>query len=135
MNLAIKVVLRLLVLAIFFLPTFGTAQDAVKGHVAFFFVKPVKTDATFEVHDDFQYYYKGMTSWLTQNGFAFSYHSTTPIVITSPALQEPLTFGKDPLKTYVGMILIQPDGTHQISYGVGTGVDLIMVIQEFFEAK
>ena len=76
-----------------------------------------------------------MTPWLTQNGFAFSYHSTTPIVISSPALEGRHTFGKDPLKMYVGMILIKPDGTHQISYGVGTDVDLILEIQEFFEIK
>ena len=135
MKLAIKIVLLFLVLAILFMPAVGAAQEEMKGHVGFFFVKPVNTDADFEVHDDFQYYYKSMTSWLTQNGFAFSYHSTTPIVISSPALQGRHTFGQDPLKMYVGMILIKPDGTHQISYGVGTGVDLIMVIQEFFDLK
>ena len=135
MKLAIKIVLRFLVLAILFMPAVGAAQEELKGHVGFFFVKPVKTDATFEVHDDFQYYYKNMTSWLIQNGFAFSYHTTTPIVIASPVLEEPLTFGKDPLEMHVGMIMIKPDGTHKISYGVGTGVDLMLEIQGFFEMK
>ena len=135
MKLGIKIVLRFLVLAIFFMPAVGAAQEELKGHVGFFFVKPVKTDATFEVHDDFQYYYKSMTPWLTQNSFAFSYHSTTPILIASPALKERLTFGEDPLKNYVGMILIKPDSPHKISYGVGTDVDLILEIQEFFDLK
>ena len=131
----IKIVLRFLALAIFFMPAVGAAQEEVKGYIGFFFVSPVNTDAAFEVHDDFQYFYKSMTSWLTQNGFAFSYHSTTPIVISSPALQERHTFGKDPLKMDVGMILIKLDGTHKISYGVGTDVDLVIEIKEFFDLK
>ncbi len=135
MKLAIKIVLRFLVLAIFLMPAVGATQEELKGHVGFFFVKPVKTDADFEVHDDFQYYYKSMTPWLTQNSFAFSYHSTTPIVIESLALQKALKFEKSQLKMDLGMILIKPDSTHKISYGVGTGVDLIIEIKEFFEVE
>ena len=131
----IKIVLRFLVLAILAMPTFGTAQAEMKGHVGFFFVSPVNTDADFEVHDDFQYFYQRMTPWLSQNDFTFSHHTATPIVIQSPALKEPLTIGKNSLKSYVGMILIQPDGTHKISTGVGTAVDLILEIKEFFEME
>ena len=129
-----KKVLGLCVLAILFLWSNSWAGEAAGGHVAFFFTDPVKTDGDFEVQYDFNYYYRQLAPWLKQNGFSHSYHTSTPITFRLDKGKS-IVIGKDQLQNDLGMIFSKMDGTYKISYGVGTDIDTIMEIKEFFDLK
>jgi hypothetical protein len=131
MYIKVKRITQCLALSFFLLPSLIMAGNEPKGYVAFFFVSTVETDADFEAHDDFQYFYNKMTPWLKQNGFVYTYHSTTPIIVKFDKGKS-LTILKDQLKNDLGIILSKMDGTYKISYGVGTDVDIIMEIKGFF---
>ncbi len=129
-----KIFLSLCVLAILFLCSTSWAGEAAVGHVAFFYTDPVKTDGDFEVQDDFNYYYRQLAPWLKQNGFSHSYHTSTPITFSLDKGKS-IVIGKDQLQNDLGMIFSKMDGTYKISYGVGTDIDTIMEIKEFFDLK
>ena len=129
-----KKVLGWCVLAILFLCSNGWAGEAAAGHVAFFFTGPVQTDDDFEVQDDFKYYYRQLVPWLKLNGFSHSYHTSTPITLNL-VKGKSRVIGKDQLLNDLGMIFCKMDGTYKISYGVGTDIDTIMEIKEFFDLK
>jgi hypothetical protein len=129
---ALKILLRggVILLSLFF--SAGLAGAVTLGHVGFFYISPVKTDADFEVHDDFQHYYKNITPWLVKNGLSFSYHSKVPITLNLGE-DTSLTLQKDDLKGELGFILSKGDGSHKILYGVHTGVDIMMAVRDFFD--
>ncbi len=129
-----KKVLGLCVLAILFLCSTSGAGEPAVGHVAFFFTDPVQTDRDFEVQDDFNYYYQQLAPWLKQNGFSHSYHTSTPITLHLDKGKS-IIIRKDQLQNDLGMIYSKMDGTYKISYGVGTDIDTIMEIKEFFDPK
>jgi len=129
-----KKVLGLCVLAILLLCSNSWAGEAAVGHVAFFSTSPVKTDDDFEVQNDFNYYYSQLVPWFKQNGFSHSYHTSTPITFSLDKGKS-IVIGKDRLQRDLGMIFCKMDGTYKISYGVGTGIDTIMAINEFFDLK
>ena len=129
-----KKVLGLCVLAILLLCSNSWAGEAAVGHVAFFSTSPVKTDDGFEVQNDFNYYYSQLVPWFKQNGFSHSYHTSTPITFSLDKGKS-IVIGKDQLQRDVGMIFCKMDGTYKISYGVGTDIDTIMEIREFFDLK
>ncbi len=129
-----KIFLSLWVLAILVLCPNSYAGEDMLGHVAFFYTDPVKTDADFEVQDDFNYYYRQLAPWLKQNGFSHSYHTSTPITFSLDKGKS-IVIGKDQLQNDLGMIFSKMDGTYKISYGVGTDIDTIMEIKEFFDLK
>ena len=64
MHIKVKRIAQFLALFFFLLPSLIMAGNEPKGYIAFFFVSTVETDADFEVHDDFQYFYTKMTPWL-----------------------------------------------------------------------
>jgi len=129
-----KKVLGLCVLAILFLCSTSGAGEPAVGHVAFFFTDHVQTDGDFEVQDDFNYYYQQLAPWLKQNGFSHSYHTSTPITLHLDKGKS-IIIRKDQLQNDLGMIYSKMDGTYKISYGVGTDIDTIMEIKEFFDPK
>ncbi len=129
-----KKVLGLCVLAILFLCSTSWAGEPVVGHVAFFFTDSIKTDGDFEVQDDFNYYYGQLAPWLKQNGFSHSYHTSTPITFDLDKGKS-IIIRRDQLQNDLGMIYSKMDGTYKISYGVGTDIDTIMAIKEFFDLK
>ena len=129
-----KIFLSLWVLAILVLCPNSYAGKDTLGHVAFFFTDPVKTDADFEVQNDCNYYYRQLAPWLKQNGFSHSYHTSTPITFNLDKGKS-IVIGKDQLQNDLGMIFCKMDGTYKISYGVGTDIDTIMAIKEFFDFK
>jgi len=129
-----KKILGLCVLAILLLCSNSWAGEAAVGHVAFFSTSPVKTDDDFEVQNDFNYYYSQLVTWLKQNGFSHSYHTSTPITFSLDK-EKSIVIGKDQLQNDLGMIYCKMDGTYKISYGVGTGIDTIMAIKECFDLK
>ncbi len=129
-----KKVLGLCVLAILFLCSTSGAGEPAVGHVAFFFTDPIQTDGNFEVQDDFNYYYQQLAPWLKQNGFSHSYHTSTPITLHLDKGKS-IIIRKDQLQNDLGMIYSKMDGTYKTSYGVGTDIDTIMEIKEFFDPK
>ena len=129
-----KKVLGLCVLAFLFLCSNSWAGEAAVGHVAFVSTSPVKTDDDFEVQNDFNHYYSQLVPWLKQNGFSHSYHTSTPITLNLDKGKS-IVIGKDQLQNDLGMIYSKMDGTYKISYGIGTGIDTIMEIREFFDIK
>jgi len=129
-----KKVLGLCVLAILFLCSNTWAGEPAVGHVAFFFTGPVKTNGDFEVQDDFNYYYRQLVPWFKQNGFSHSYQTSIPITFDLDKGKS-IVIGKDQLQNDLGMIYSKMDGAYKISYGVGTDIDTIMEIREFFELK
>jgi len=129
-----KVFISLWVLVILALCPNSWAGEPAVGHVAFFFTDPVKTNGDFEAHDDFNYYYRQLTPWLKQNGFSHSYHTSTPITFDLDKGKS-IVIRKDQLQNNLGMIYSKVDGTYKISYGVGTDIDTIMEIRDFFELK
>ncbi len=129
-----KKVLGLCALVILFSCSNSWAGEAAVGHVAFFSTSPVKTDDDFEAQNDFNYYYSQLAPWLKQNGFSHSYHTSTPITFSLDKGKS-IVIGKDQLQTDLGMIYSKMDGTYKISYGVGTDIDTIMEIREYFELE
>ena len=124
----------LCVLAILLLCSNSWAGEAAVGHVAFFSTSPVKTDDGFEVQNDFNYYYSQLVPWFKQNGFSHSYHTSTPITLHLDKGKS-IIIRKYQLQNDPGMIYSKMDGTYKISYGVGTDIDTIMEIKEFFELE
>jgi hypothetical protein len=132
MNETVKILFHIGVFSIFLMAPASLASSETAGHVGFFYISQVKTDADFEVHNDFQYYYKNITPWLIKNSFSFSYHSAVPITLKLGE-DKSLTLQKDDLKGDLGFILSKGDGTHKILYGVHTGVDIMMAVKDFFD--
>ncbi len=102
--------------------------------MGFFYISPAQTDEDFEAQDDFNYYYQQLVPWLRQYDFLHSYHTSTPILLNLSEGKS-ITIRKDQLQTDSGIILGKMDGTYKISYGVGTDIDTIMAIKEFFELE
>ncbi len=109
------------------------ADGNSSGHIGFFFIGDTDSQENIEILDDFNYYYNIIVPWLNKNNFTHSYNTKTPFTIASG--KNSLTITKDILERDLGMVFLKPDGSYKVSYGVGTGVDIILEINEFFEDK
>ncbi len=109
------------------------ADGNSSGHISFFFVGDTNSQENIEILDDFNYYYNNIIPWLNKNNFAHSYNTKTPFTIASG--ETSLTIARDILEIDLGMVFLKPDGSHKVLYGVHTGVDIILDINEYFKDK
>ena len=109
------------------------ADGNSSGHISFFFVGDADSQENIEILDDFNYYYNIIVPWLNKNNFAHSYNTKIPFTIASG--ENSLTITRDILERDLGMVFLKPDGSHKVLYGVHTGVDIGLAIDEFFKDK
>ena len=105
-----------------------TSNDT-KVHIAFFILIPENNSQDYiEINEDFNYYYKKLSGWLSENKYTYSLHTTVPIIIKN----KQKTFTKQMLGTDIGVILLKNNSSYKIIKNIGTDVDLVMSINNYY---
>ena len=112
--------------------TGGVAGQAPAGHVAFYYTEATQGGDAPDIYSDFLYHSRGAVAWLTRHRISQSFHWRTPVIVMA-APGRSVTFQRDDLKGDLGTILLTRDGTHEVLYGVNTGVDLIIAAKKYFK--
>lgn len=108
-------------------------EDSVGSQACFFLIDETQSQAgdDAEISNDFVYYFDGMVPWLDRRRISYSFQSRFPLKMIAAGHNED-TISGDELRSNAGVVLMAPNGSRKILYGVSTDVDLASEITEFF---
>lgn len=123
---------RLLLVLLFslWLAVSSTARESVVGHVDFFYFGSVEEEEA-AIYDDFSWYLNSVAGWLEKQGIVVNFHNKAPLKIKLHQKEE-LVFNKRNLESDLGFIMLKPDSSYEIYYGVHTDVDIQYLANENF---
>ncbi len=99
-----------------------------RGHIFFFNLE----EGSGEASADFSYYYHEVIKWLPEEGISYSAHTELPLKAKT-CFSEEIAVPKTLLDDSLGYVFVKPDSEKKFIGGVLTGVDISLMIEEFFD--
>ena len=125
-----KISHRLLLLC-FLLPTPILANDSIGKVIFYSYHEEGGAQEQIEANADFEHHVGGILNFLTSKNINHEIE-TKPNLAIPNNIKLPLDSESNPIPAVNGYIMIRPNGAHVIRHGLGTDLDMLTDIYEYF---